>query len=120
MLFPIEQFAMAYLQDANRKLGWSIRPFGMQSMNELQFLAFSSICDNCTLLSTWDFGVEELDEILAQRIQPPFAQINWTYNPAKLARALELSPEWLRPSLQQLVESLTPKKENEQKPPSAS
>ncbi|WP_155771115.1 hypothetical protein [Burkholderia cepacia] len=108
-LMPIEQYAMGQLQSVNKTIGFSIRPFGYQNIHELQFLAFTSACPNCTLISSWDFGVEELDEILARAPHPPFAQIRWTYAPASIDAMLAVAPEWLKPNLQQLLNAITPK-----------
>lgn len=105
-MMPIEQITMGHLQTVNKALGYSIRPFGVQSVHELQFLAFMSNCPNCSLISHWDFGVEELDEILRSPQQPPFAQITWVYAPDAIAHYLESAPDWLKPNLQALLDML--------------
>lgn len=103
---PIEQFTIPLLQQVNQAFQWSIRPFGMSNFNELQFLAFRSICPACTLVSEWDFGVDELEEILSSPIHPSYAQIKWIYEPQLVEKALETAPEWLKPNLQSLLNNL--------------
>lgn len=108
LLLPIEQFNLSRLQQVNNSLNWSIRPFGHQSINELQLLVFASACDKCSLISNWDFGAEELNEILGPYGHPPYAQIAWNYSPEIITWALESAPDWLKPNLQQLLDAISP------------
>ncbi|WNC90922.1 hypothetical protein RI103_06115 [Paraburkholderia sp. FT54] len=115
LLMPIEQFSIGRLQQVNNLMGWSIRPFGLQSISELQLLVFVSPCENCSLLSTWDFGTEELNEIFGPHGQPPYAQIAWNYSPDLIERHLGSAPDWLKPNLQQLLDAIRPKPHDQAK-----
>jgi hypothetical protein len=113
---PIEQFTLPMLQSANNSMGWSVRSWGHQNVHELQVMVFMSACDACTLISQWDFGVDELNEILREPMHPPFAQIMWGYSPYVIEYYLERAPDWLKPNLQQLLDSIKPKPHGESKP----
>lgn len=105
---PIEQLAMPLLLSANEAINWSIRPFGNQNLHELQLLVFSSACTNCTLISTWDFGTEELQEITRSSQHPPYAQIAWNYAPELIRIHAAKAPDWLKPQLEALLKAITP------------
>jgi hypothetical protein len=117
MLMPIEQFTVGRLQQVNNSVGWSIRPFGLQSINELQMLVFMASCPSCSLVSNWDFGTQELNEILGIHGQPPYAQIAWNYAPDLIETHLKSAPDWLKPNLQQLLETIRPKTNEQTKSP---
>jgi len=102
-LMPIEQFTIPGLREANARINWSLRPFASQNVNELQLVCFMSPCNSCTLISFWDFGNEELDEILSRPVSPPFAQIAWNYDPNLIEERMEAAPEWLKPHLERLL-----------------
>lgn len=116
LLMPIEQFTIGRLQQTNNLMEWSVRPFGMQSINELQLIAFMSPCPSCSLISNWDFGTEELNEILSPRGFPPYAQIAWNYAPDLIKMHLEKAPDWLKPSLQKLLDAISPHHNDEATP----
>lgn len=116
LLLPIEQFTVGRLQQTNQMMNWSIRPFGSQSFAELQLLTFMSPCMTCSLVSTWDFGTEELNEILSPTGAPPYAQIAWNYAPELIEQHLNNAPDWLKPNLQQLLDVIRPKNHDETKP----
>lgn len=108
LMLPIEQATIHALKEANRSLSWSVRTSGEMNIGELQFLAFASVCEHCSLISHWDFGTEELEAILELSSRSP-TKIKWNHNPKKIAWVVENAPEKRKDSFQRLLDILQPK-----------
>jgi hypothetical protein len=108
---PTEQVFMPWLRMINKALGSSLRTFGQSGMNELQFLAFTSICNKCGHISWWDLPVGELEAIVTGVQETPV--LTWSSNPEALRFIVEkLSPE-AAASFRALLHDVTPKGTNE-------
>lgn len=102
---PIEQNSIPWLQMVNKEIGASLRTFGHTSMNELQFLCFTSACENCGLISWWDIGTEELEDIVMKRVISP--KIKWTSNPETIADIIEnATSESIKNTFQALLKDI--------------
>ncbi|MBN9356201.1 MAG: hypothetical protein J0I15_07125 [Herbaspirillum huttiense] len=110
---PVEQMTMPWLQAVNNSTGWSLRTFGQSHLNEPQFLCFTHICKECTLVSWWDVGIAELDYIIRTPDSP--IGIGWTSSPENIRRFINLLPsntrELDRESWESLLKSIAPGEE---------
>lgn len=106
-MLPIEQNTINRLVEANRSFNWSIRSFGETSMLEFQYLGFTAVCGNCTLVSTWDFGRDELEEVLKQGPSSGI-EISWNYNPEVIKELHKRAPDSLKGIFQGFVEAYAP------------
>ena len=85
----------------------SVRAFGQQNVNELQFLCFGAVCQNCWLISTWDFSKDELEAIVNKDPAAADVGIKWTYQPALLRTLVDKAEEPLKSALQNLLDDLS-------------
>lgn len=88
----IEQSAMNELRDLNKSAGWSVRTSGEAYLAELQFISFMSVCPNCSLISNWDFEVDELEAVLLAGAKVGIS-IKWNHNPELIKYLVEKAPE---------------------------
>ena len=109
----VEQYFIPRLRAINKSLGWSVRSFGETPMSELQMLLFTGICKHCSLLSTWDFSVEELEEVMTSKT--PHAQIKWAHSPALLRTAMGKADEDQKPIFKNLLDWLDPEPRDTEK-----
>jgi hypothetical protein len=74
-------------------------------MNELQFMAFTHICNKCSLISWWDLSVAELNEAITN--PDTKIKIAWTSSPEVLNYVIDKMPEAYRSPLQNLLNNIT-------------
>lgn len=101
---PIEQASIPWMVAVDKEIGFTVRSFGATNMNELQFLAFTNICQTCGHISWWDIPTEELEWMLNHPNDE--AYIHWTYQPQRLLDfEKKLSPDkkWI---VSKLLENL--------------
>lgn len=100
---PQEQNFIPWLSMINAAARWSVRSFGQASLNELQFLCFTSCCHSCGLISWWDMGVEELTYTLNNPSVRPL--IAWSSSPEAITKLIELLPDEHKDVFKKLAQS---------------
>ncbi|MBR7747426.1 hypothetical protein [Undibacterium baiyunense] len=83
---PIEQYFIRWLLDVNRETRNSIRTQATVPLDELQLLAFTSICKSCGHISWWDLSVEEFENIIENPFEEP--RLAWAHNPEFLNKII--------------------------------
>lgn len=99
---PVEQATIPWLRMVNGTINSSLRTFGQSNINELQYLCFTFTCGDCSLISWWDVGTEELEHILNNLSGTP--KIGWASKPEQLVEWVQKLPEPAKGNFQALLD----------------
>lgn len=102
---PVEDWAIPWLLMINESLNYSTKTLGQSTIHEPQFMAFTSNCHVCSLISWWDMGKEELLWTIKNPGRPNYIWRLWTPENVKLM--LEKIPEAHRKPFEELLKVIS-------------